>query len=116
MRTRRVKVEGKSLYHCMSRVIQRQFVLGDGEKEYFCRLMRRCEGFCGVRVVTYAILDNHFHILVEVPMHKPLRGRSLLERMRMLYSAEYMKEVEVRWALWRKLGHEKLVTKDQERY
>ncbi len=78
--------------------------------------MRRCEGFCGVRVVTYAILDNHWHILVEVPVHKPLRARALLERMRLLYSAEYMDEVQVQWRLWRKMGHEKLVVRDQERY
>jgi len=116
MRSRRVKLEGRYIYHCMSRVIERQFVLGDQEKEYFRGLMRRCEGFCGVRIVTYAILDNHFHILVEVPALKPLGEKALMERMRLLYSPEYMEEVRAQWALWRKQGHEKLVKRDQARY
>jgi len=116
MRTRRVKLEGRYIYHCMSRVIGREFVLGDEEKEQFRKLMGRCEGFCGVRIVTYAILDNHWHLLVEVPVHKPLSERSLLERMSLLYTPEFMEEVEAQWRIWRKQGHEKLVKRDQARY
>jgi len=54
-------------YHCISRVVDRQFVLGDVEKEQFVALMREYEAFCGVRVITYCIMSNHFHVLVEVP-------------------------------------------------
>ena len=54
-------------YHCISRVVERRFVFGGDEKEHFIRLMRGYEFFCGVRVVTFCVLSNHFHILVEVP-------------------------------------------------
>jgi putative transposase len=54
-------------YHCISRVVDRRFVLGDAEREQFAAWMRHYEAFCGVRVVTYCIMSNHFHILVEVP-------------------------------------------------
>ena len=54
-------------YHCLSRVVDRRFALGEDEKEHFIRLMRGYEAFCGVRVVTYCIMSNHFHVLVEVP-------------------------------------------------
>ncbi len=54
-------------YHCISRVVNREFVFGEVEKEQFVRLMREYEQFCGVRILTYCILSNHFHILVEVP-------------------------------------------------
>jgi len=54
-------------YHCLSRVVDRQFVLGPQEKEQLVLLMRRYEAFCGVKVVTYCVMSNHFHILVEVP-------------------------------------------------
>ena len=57
-------------YHCVSRVVDRQFVLGPEEKEEFVRLLRLYEEFCEVRVVTYCIMSNHFHVLVEVP-HRP---------------------------------------------
>jgi REP element-mobilizing transposase RayT len=39
--------------------------------EEFVRLMRLYERFCGVRVVTYCVMSNHFHLLVGVPK-KPL--------------------------------------------
>jgi REP element-mobilizing transposase RayT len=54
-------------YHCISRVVDRRFVLGDVEREQFVAWMRHYEAFCGVRIVTYCIMFNHFHILVEVP-------------------------------------------------
>jgi REP element-mobilizing transposase RayT len=30
-------------------------------------VLRRWEAFCGVRVLTYCVMSNHFHVLVEVP-------------------------------------------------
>lgn len=54
-------------YHCISRVVERRFAFGPQEKERFVELMRLYERFCGVRVVTYCVMSNHFHILVEVP-------------------------------------------------
>jgi REP element-mobilizing transposase RayT len=59
MRSSRIKMEGSGCYHCMSRVVDRRMIFGDDEKEHFRRLMRRCEAFCGVNVLTYAILGNH---------------------------------------------------------
>jgi hypothetical protein len=69
MRTARAKQDPGTTgyYHCISRVVDRQFVLGPQEKEQLVTLMRRYEAFCGVKVVTYAMMSNHFHILVEVP-------------------------------------------------
>jgi putative transposase len=54
-------------YHCISRVVDRQFVLGEVEKERFVAFLREYETFCGVRVLTYCVMSNHFHLLVEVP-------------------------------------------------
>jgi len=54
-------------YHCVSRVVNRDFVLGDIEREEFVRLMRAYERLCGLRVVTYCVMSNHFHVLVGVP-------------------------------------------------
>ena len=72
MRQSRLKAPANSYadtayYHCVSRVVNREFVFGDAEKEEFVRLMRVYERFCGVRVVTYCVMSNHFHLLVGVP-------------------------------------------------
>ncbi len=37
------------------------------EKAFLLKQVRRYEALHGVRVVTYCILTNHFHLLVEVP-------------------------------------------------
>lgn len=37
--------------HTMSRLVNRDFILGDQEKEYFRGLMRRLAGFCGLEIL-----------------------------------------------------------------
>ena len=87
------------LYHCISRVVDRQFVLGREEKGVFVRMMREYEDFCGVRVLSYCIMSNHFHLLVEVPPKKKdevlyLDDAEFLRRLKPLYSKVYYRDVE----------------------
>jgi putative transposase len=80
----------RAYYHVVSRVVDRSFRLTDVEKEVFRGLMRRVAEFCGVRVLTYAVLDNHFHLLVEVPASpgEP-EDEELRRRGRLLYGDEH---------------------------
>lgn len=74
-------------YHCISRVVDRRFVLGAVEKEKFRALMRVYERFSGCRVAAYCLMDNHFHLLLEVPP-MPEQGISdelLLRRLSAIY-------------------------------
>ena len=93
-------LEGKpAIYHCVSRVVDRGFRLGQAEKEEFVRRMRRLERFCRVRILTYCVMSNHFHILVEVP-ERPQQDpgdAELLEHLRTLYGGR--KLTEIRWEL-----------------
>lgn len=107
MRSARVKLESKGTYHCMSRIIQRQMLLGDVEKEKFRVLMRQLEEFCGVRILTYAILTNHFHLLVEVPEAREIGDRELIRRIRRLYSRAFAREIERDLHERREAGDEK---------
>ena len=52
--------EAGGYYHIVSRVIDRQMLFDDNEKERFRDLLHRVVVFSGVRLLTYAILDNHF--------------------------------------------------------
>ena len=88
MRQARIRGEGKSYYHCISRVVDRQFVLKDEEKTHFVSLMRKLEAFHGMRVVTYCIMSNHFHLLVEEPDREEaasLDAETILNRIGSLY-------------------------------
>jgi putative transposase len=54
------------VYHVVSRIVGRQWVLEEAEKEHFRMLMRMCERFTGCRVLSYCLMSNHFHLLLEV--------------------------------------------------
>jgi len=85
---------GVGFYHCLSRVVDRNFVFQDREREMFRKIMRQVEAFSGVRVITWTILSNHFHLLLEVPRAERLDDDEILERCRALYSAAGMVAVE----------------------
>ncbi|MCC5839737.1 MAG: transposase [Opitutales bacterium] len=89
-RSPRILTQGtRAYYHVVSRVVDRSFRLTDVDKEVFRGLLRRVAEFCGVQVLTYAILDNHFHLLVEVPASpgEP-DDEELRRRARLLYGDE----------------------------
>lgn len=90
MRMKRALMRGESgCYHVVSRVCGRGFLLKDTEKERFRDLLGRVAGFCGVQVMTFAILDNHFHLLVRVPgAVGELSDAELLDRARLIYGKE----------------------------
>jgi putative transposase len=70
MRQARLKVpEDRPVgyYHCLSRVVDGQFIFGDVEREKFVAYLREYEVFCQVKVLTFCVMSNHFHLLVEVP-------------------------------------------------
>lgn len=81
--------KGAACYHVVSRIHDRAYLLTDGEKEIFRDLLRRVAGFCGVTILTYALLDNHFHLLVEVPEGAgEVDDEALLKRASLLYGNE----------------------------
>ena len=73
-------------YHCVSRIVDRRFALENKEKEVFVRIMRGYEAYCGVRIITFCVMSNHFHILLEVPRRPPKEllptDAELTERLR----------------------------------
>jgi putative transposase len=88
MRHSRIRGIGLSYYHCLSRIVGREFLLGDEEKEHFVVLMRKLEAFHGVRAVTYCVMSNHFHLLLEIPdpaITASLDRETILHRIGLLY-------------------------------
>src|SRR6516162_5085657 len=86
MRFPRAKAEGQGFYHCLSRVVEGRFIFqtsghGSVEAERFIKLMRRLEAFSGVRVLTFVLMSNHFHLLCEVPEPKIISEAEVLERV-----------------------------------
>jgi len=69
--------------------------MGPDEKEKFRALMRMYENFTGCRVVSYCLMCNHIHLLLEVPpmVEGGLSDGELLERLAVLYSEAFVAEV-----------------------
>ena len=93
MRFPRVKAQGRSFYHCISRFVHGLFIFGTSggrcaEAEEFLSLMRRWAAFTGIRIRKYVLMANHFHILCEVPEPKPLTQSEVLERIEAGYGPE----------------------------
>lgn len=59
----------------------------------FLSLMRRLEAFSGIRVLTYSLMANHFHLLCEVPQPRVLSQSEVLERIEACYGPQFGKEL-----------------------
>ena len=86
MRIARIKAQGESaVYHCLSRVVGGQLLLNDLCKEKLVELLGKQAEFCGVEVITYCMMSNHFHLLLRVPVRPELSDDQLLERLTRFY-------------------------------
>ena len=86
MRMARIKVEGATaVYHCISRVVGGEMLLDDLGKEKLVSLLGRLAEFCGIEVITYCMMSNHFHLLVRVPLKVELSDEELLARIAKFY-------------------------------
>jgi putative transposase len=74
---------GTACYHIVVRCVDRAYKLASADKELFVKAMRAQAAFSGVRVLTFCILDNHCHLLLEVPPRPPQRpdADALFERL-----------------------------------
>lgn len=88
MRQPRIKVDpatGEAVYHCMTRVVNKERLFDDPAREVLRRQLWLVAEYCGVEVLTYAILRNHFHVLVKVPRQTEVPDDELLRRYQRLY-------------------------------
>jgi len=88
MRTSRIKVdasEEEAVYHCMSRTVNGEMLLDEVAKETLRRQLWQVAAYCGVQIVTYALMSNHFHVLLRVPKKIELSDQELLRRYAILY-------------------------------
>jgi putative transposase len=69
MRQRRlIPINQNTVFHLISRCSRRELLLDTlAVKEHMRQLLWRTAEFCGVEVITFALMGNHFHILARVP-------------------------------------------------
>jgi hypothetical protein len=78
-----------AVYHVVSRTAFGRYSFDDVEKGQFLRLLQKQAGFCGVEVLAYCMMSNHFHLMVKVPTLAPITDDELLRRYRLLYGGKH---------------------------
>lgn len=107
-----------AIYHCISRVVDRRFVFQDEERERFRVFMRMQENFTGCRVLSYCIMSNHFHILLEVPPLPSggISDKELLQRLSAIYNEAFVAAVAKELAAARKAERQDWIDEIQARF
>ena len=105
-RIARIKAEGEAFYHVVSRIANKAFLLNNDEKkEVFVNMLHRAAEFSGVDVITYVVMDNHFHLCVRVPKREGKISESeILRRVGVLYGEDRRAALEKRLAGYREDG------------
>ncbi len=100
-RTARVKMSetGVADYHLMSRTNDKRFLFENGEvKTRLADALKRAAEFCGVRIRAYAVMGNHFHVVVRVTRDgSPLADEELIRRVGVLKGAKAAEELAEHW-------------------
>ena len=69
-------LEGKAaIYHCVSRVVNRERVLRREERDVFVEIMRRYEAFSQVHVLTHCVMPNPLCMSQPFDPQRAFRGK-----------------------------------------
>ena len=101
-------------FHVMSRICEGVPFFDDMDKEALVLVLRRLAPFCGIKLLTYCVMGNHFHALIQVPDREAWLQRfagpdgdvRLMEHLRTLYSKSYVEILSAQWLRWRMEGRE----------
>ena len=101
-------------YHVVSRVVNRELVFGDVEKERFLKIVRKQLEFSGLELLSWCVMGNHFHLLLRVPdKETALAGwteEDFIARLGVLSEEKYTRELLGNVKMWRGNSCEHLVT------
>jgi putative transposase len=96
-RIARLKVRGEpAIYHLISRSTLEGFVLGDREKDYLLRLIKRLSDFYFAEVLGFCLLGNHFHLMVRMHPGSSYSDEEVRERYKRRFGEEKAAALEDR--------------------
>lgn len=114
MRPKRDTLSGGA-YHVISRIAHQSFLMDERERDEFVDLLRRVADFSGITVYTYAVMSNHFHLLIRVQRRTDVSDEELLRRLRVLYGEMRFEKTMKRWKWWEDHGMGNLVEETKKR-
>ena len=120
LRRRRLRIKqtgmagASTCFHLMSRTCGGTVFFDETEKEGLVLVLKRLAAFCGIKLITYCVMGNHFHALVRVPNREQWLRRfegkggeeRLLTHLRTLYSKAFVELFRLELERLRKAGRE----------
>lgn len=103
-----ISLETTPYYHCISRCVRRAFLWGEDSftgknyehrKEWVIERLRELSGVFAIDICAYAIMSNHYHLVLRVDQHKAdtWEMQQVIEQWNKLYKlpllvARYLRE------------------------
>ena len=115
-----VSLESTPYYHCVSRCVRRTFLCGDDtysqqnfdhRRQWILDRMKQLTDVFSIKIASYAIMSNHYHIIVRIDRDQALRWSDdeVADRWLVLFSGNVIVN---RWRSGERLSKsEKLVVK-----
>jgi len=111
-------------YHVISRTAGQEFLFGPPEREAFLKMLGKTAAFCGIEILTWCCLSNHFHLLVRVSQPKAEQMRDELRRdhdafikhLGVLYKPAEVRQIALELDQLRSARHDREVCDIIERY
>ena len=119
MRTARTLAEHTGFYHVILKATGPQMLFREvADKCDFLSILERSARFSGIDVLSFALLDNHFHLFVMVPERESVPSVDSPEfrcRVEALYGADRAEKLFARWARWEEKGRGAEVARERDR-
>ena len=67
----RIRGGAGAVYHCITRTVNGERILDDVAKEILRKQLHATAAFCGIEIITYVLMENHFHWAAEADRSNP---------------------------------------------
>ena len=81
----------KTYHHLMSRIAHKVYFLKEEVRSDFIEMIRRTADFCGIELVAWCIMTNHFHLLAYLPQPVEIDEAETLRRYGVLKGKSRLK-------------------------
>ncbi len=115
MRTPRLLASGTGYYHVILKTSGARFLFeSDADKRALLGILERVSRFSGVQPLSYALLDNHVHLLLKVPERKSVPEAEFRRRVEALYGAARSGKLFAKWDKWRDEGRDGVIAFERD--
>lgn len=81
-------------HHLMSRIAHKVYFLTDEVRSDFLEMVRRAAEFCGIKLLAWCVMTNHFHLLAYLPEPEAIDEPEVLRRYGILKGKARRTELE----------------------